>query len=186
MAGSNRMWRLASFCTHEMLSTPPATITGTLSTMMRCAAIAIACRPDEQKRLMDTPVVVTGKPARSAATRATLPPVVPSSAAAPRITSSTSAGSTPARLTACSIECAASVAPYVMLKAPFQLLASPVRAVERMTTSFMVWSWRSSVEGLAGFGELQQQRRRLPRRVVALFGGKALQRAHDVGQSDYV
>ena len=105
------MCRLASFCTQEMLSTPPATITGTWSTMMRCAAIAMVCRPDEQKRLTVTPLVVTGRPARSAATRATLPPVVPSSIAAPRITSSTSAGSIPARLTACSIEWAARVAP---------------------------------------------------------------------------
>ena len=95
------MWRLTSFCTHEMLSTPPATITGTWSTMMRCAAIAIACSPDEQKRLMVTPAVVTGSPARSAATRAMLPPVVPSLRLPPRITSSTSAGSMPARLTAC-------------------------------------------------------------------------------------
>ena len=34
--------------------------------MMRCAAIAMVCRPDEQKRLMVTPAVVTGRPARSA------------------------------------------------------------------------------------------------------------------------
>jgi len=94
-----------------MDSTPPPIITGTLSTMTRCAAIAMACRPDEQKRLMVTPPAVTGRPARNAATRAMLPPVVPSGAALPRITSSTSPGSMPARLTACSIECAASVAP---------------------------------------------------------------------------
>jgi hypothetical protein len=30
------------------------------------------------------------------------------------------------------------VAPWVMLKAPFQLLARPVRAVETMTASIMV------------------------------------------------
>jgi hypothetical protein len=30
------------------------------------------------------------------------------------------------------------VAPWVMLKAPFQLLARPVRAVETMTASVMV------------------------------------------------
>jgi hypothetical protein len=53
-----------------MLSTPPATIAGAPSTMMRCAAIAMACRPDEQKRLTVTPAVVTGSPARSAMPRA--------------------------------------------------------------------------------------------------------------------
>jgi hypothetical protein len=37
-----------SFCTQEIDSTPPATRTGTLSTITRCAAIAIVCRPDEQ------------------------------------------------------------------------------------------------------------------------------------------
>ena len=44
------MWRFASFCTQEIDSTPPATSTGTRSTSTRCAAMAIACRPDEQKR----------------------------------------------------------------------------------------------------------------------------------------
>jgi hypothetical protein len=105
------MWRLTSFCTQEIDSSPPATITGTLSTMTRWAAIAIACNPDEQKRLIVTPAVVTGSPARSAAARAMLPPVVPSDSEPPRMTSSTSSGSTPARRTACSIACAPSVAP---------------------------------------------------------------------------
>ena len=37
-------------CTSETDSRPPAIITGTLSTSTRWAAIAMACRPDEQKR----------------------------------------------------------------------------------------------------------------------------------------
>src|SRR2546422_3197058 len=61
---------MCSFCTRLMDSRPPATMIGTLSTITRCAAIAIACRPDEQKRLTVVPAVVTGSPARSAAWRA--------------------------------------------------------------------------------------------------------------------
>src|SRR5437870_4863297 len=56
---------MCSFCTRLIDSSPPATMIGTLSTITRCAAIAIACRPDEQKRLTVVPAVVTGSPARS-------------------------------------------------------------------------------------------------------------------------
>ena len=113
--------------------------------MMRCAAVAMVCRPDEQKRLMVMPEVVIGRPARSAIWRAMLEPVAPSGVAQPMITSSTEAGSMPARCTACCTAWPPSVAPCVMLKAPFQLLASGVRAVETMTALVMVRSferWR--------------------------------------------
>ena len=86
------MWVLLSFCTQEMLSSPPATMTCAPSVMTRCAASAIDCRPELQKRLMLKPAVLTGKPARSAMARAMLPPVVPSPKVEPMITSSTSAG----------------------------------------------------------------------------------------------
>jgi hypothetical protein len=69
--------------------------------MMRCAASAIACSPELQKRFTVMPATVTGRPARIAACRAILPPVARSGSAQPRMTSSTSAGSTPARATAC-------------------------------------------------------------------------------------
>ena len=36
------------FCTLEIDSTPPATITGAPSTTIRCAAIEVACKPEEQ------------------------------------------------------------------------------------------------------------------------------------------
>src|SRR2546428_2017226 len=55
-----------SFCTRLTDSSPPATMIGTRSTITRCAAMAIACMPDEQKRLTVTPAVVTGSPARNA------------------------------------------------------------------------------------------------------------------------
>ena len=83
------------------------------------------------------PLTVTGSPARSAIWRAMLAPVAPSGLAQPISTSSTSAGSMPARSTAALTAWPPSVAPWVMLKAPFQLLASGVRAVETMTALLM-------------------------------------------------
>ncbi len=67
-----------SCCTQEMLSTPPATYTSPSPAMTRCAARAMACRPEEQKRLMVMPEVVTGRPAASAIWRAMFRPVAPS------------------------------------------------------------------------------------------------------------
>ena len=43
-------------------SVPPAIITSASPTRMRSAAIATACRPEEQKRLMVTPATVLGRP----------------------------------------------------------------------------------------------------------------------------
>jgi hypothetical protein len=99
--------------------------------------MAIVCSPEEQKRLTVSPAVSTGNPARSAIWRAMFAPVAPSGWAQPMITSSTSAGSMPARDTASFTTWAPSVAPWVMLKAPRQDLHSGVRAVETMTASVM-------------------------------------------------
>ena len=123
------------FSTRLMDSTPPATMIGTLSTMMRCAATAIACRPELQNRLMVVAAVVTGKPARIAARRAMFLPVAPSGLAQPRTTSSTSSGSMPARSTARAMTCPAMTAPWVALKAPRNALPIGVRAVETITAS---------------------------------------------------
>ena len=131
------MCLLASFCTHEIDSTPPATTTSFSPAMTRCAAIAIVCRPLEQKRFTVMPLVVIGRPARSAIWRAMLLPVAPSGVAQPMMTSSTSAASMPARSTAALTAWPPRVAPWVMLKAPFQLLASGVRAVETITALVM-------------------------------------------------
>ena len=51
----------------EMLSTPPATMQSAPSERIELAAIAMVCRPDEQKRFTDTPAVDFGRPASSAA-----------------------------------------------------------------------------------------------------------------------
>jgi hypothetical protein len=121
--------------TSDTDSRPPAIITGTLSTSTRCAAMEMVCRPEEQKRLTVTPETLTGAPARIAETRATLEPVVPSGAAQPRITSSTSPSSTLARSAACLITCAPMSAPWVSLKMPRNALPIGVRAVETITAS---------------------------------------------------
>src|SRR5712692_9473682 len=131
------MCRLASFCTQEMDSTPPATKISPSPAMIRCAAMAIVCSPDEQKRFTVAPATVTGQPARSAIWRAMLPPVAPSGVAQPISTSSTSAGSSLARSIACLTTWPPIVAPWVMFSAPRQDLARPVRAVETTTASFM-------------------------------------------------
>ena len=77
----------------DMDSVPPATITSAPPLMMRSAAIAIACSPEEQKRLMVSAETSTGSPARSEAMRATFIPCSASGMAQPRMTSSISLGS---------------------------------------------------------------------------------------------
>src|SRR6266481_418295 len=104
-------------CSRLMLSRPPATITSASPVMMRCAANAMVCRPDEQKRLTVTPGTVIGRPARIADRRAMFCPVARSGMAQPITTSSTSPGSTPARSAACLTTWPPSTAPWVMLKA---------------------------------------------------------------------
>ena len=47
-------------------------------------ALAIACKPEEQKRFIVAPAVSDEQPAQSAAFRATLWPVAPSGCAVPR------------------------------------------------------------------------------------------------------
>ena len=126
-----------SFWTHEIDSTPPAAKMSPSPLITRCAAMAIVCRPDEQKRLTVIPDVVTGQPARIAICRAMLRPVAPSGLAHPMMTSSISPGSSRARSIAWRSAWPPIVAPCVMLNAPFQLLHSGVRAVETMTASGM-------------------------------------------------
>src|SRR4051812_40942744 len=180
------MWWFISCCTHEMLSTPPATYTSPSPAITRCAAIAIVCSPEEQKRLIVMPDTVIGRSASSAIWRAMLAPVAPSGLAQPMSTSSTVAGSMPARCTACLTAWPPSVAPWVMLKAPFQLLVSGVRAVETITALVMFVA-PESVECLAFGGQLREQRRRLPElRVVARVLREPLHRLDDVEQAHLV
>src|SRR5439155_212345 len=103
--------------------------------MMRCAASAMVCSPDEQKRFTVMPGTVCGSPARTAIWRAMFQPVAPSGLAQPMMTSSTSSGSTFARSSAAWTTWPPILAPWVLLSAPRQLLQSGVRAGETMTAS---------------------------------------------------
>src|SRR5207245_3242705 len=57
-----------------MDSVPPATITSAPPDMIRSAAVAIACKPEEQNRLIVMAEASIGTPARRDAVRATLIP----------------------------------------------------------------------------------------------------------------
>src|SRR5687767_4276602 len=120
----------------------------------RCAASATVCRPEEQKRFTVMPETVTGSPARIAIWRAMLPPVAPSGVAQPMITSSTSCGSTFARLSAACTTWPPILAPWVWLRAPRQLLHSGVLAVATMTAS--------AIECSPFLGEFDEQGRGFP------------------------
>src|SRR5438876_1116234 len=74
----------------DMDSVPPATITSAPPPRIRSAASAIACNPEEQKRLMVIAEHSTGNPARSDAILATFIPCSASGMAQPRMTSSIS------------------------------------------------------------------------------------------------
>ena len=63
--------------------------------MIRSAAIAIVCDPEEQKRLTVTAGTESGSPARNDAIRATFVPDSASGIAQPRMTSSIASGATP-------------------------------------------------------------------------------------------
>src|SRR5262245_19408111 len=107
--------------------------------MIRSDAAAMVCRPDEQKRFTVWPGTLSGRPARSAARRATFSPCGPSGTAQPRITSSTSAGSRPlVRLTASAIAAAAMSSGLVARSVPFGALPTAVRAPATITASFIV------------------------------------------------
>jgi hypothetical protein len=74
-------------------STPPATKVAPSPALMAWAALATACRPEPQSRLIVCPGTSTGRPASRAAIRATLRLSSPAWLAQPRITSSIAAGS---------------------------------------------------------------------------------------------
>ena len=99
------------FWTKDIDSTPPATITDAPSAIMFCAAIAIACKPDEQCLLTVSPETFVDSPALKAACLAILFPVVPCGLPQPITTSSTSLVSMPLLLIACWIAWPANEAP---------------------------------------------------------------------------
>src|SRR3984893_18048052 len=106
--------------------------------MMRSAANAIACRPDEQNRLIVTAEASTGMPARKLAMRATFNPCSASGIAHPRITSSISRGSMPgARRSASAITAAPRSSGRVPRSVPLGALPTAVRTADTITASFI-------------------------------------------------
>src|SRR5579864_1610923 len=117
-------------------SVPPATAASPCPAMMRWAAIAMDCSPDEQKRLMVIAEDSTGKPARSDEIRATFIPCSASGMAQPRTTSSTSFGSRPpARAMASLITTAPRSSGRVVRSAPLDALPTAVRTALTITAS---------------------------------------------------
>jgi hypothetical protein len=117
-------------------STPPARTMSCWPSATEPAAMAIACRPLEQNRLMVTAEVSTGSPPSSAARRATLRPCSPSGMAQPSTTSSTMSGlmagtrSSSARMTL-----PASSSGRVARRAPLCARPTADRTASTMTTS---------------------------------------------------
>src|SRR5436305_7297143 len=124
-----------------MVSVPPATMQSAQPAMMRSAAKAMACSPDEQKRLIVTAEVSFGSPASHPAWRATFIPCSASGVAQPSTRSSTRDGSRPdARSSAALIAVAAMSSGRVSFKVPRGALPTAVRAAETITASFIASS----------------------------------------------
>src|SRR5215472_13168287 len=105
---------------------------------IRSAAIAIACSPEEQKRLMVTPGTASGSPERSAAIRAMFIPDSPSGLAQPSITSSTSSATTAGCFSSSRrITVAAKSSGRVVRSAPLGAFPIAVRRQSTITASFM-------------------------------------------------
>src|SRR6267142_1286492 len=119
-----------------MDSVPPATMISAPPTMMRSAPRAMACNPEEQKRLMVMAEHSTRSPARSDAMRATFMPCSASGVAHPMITSSIWPLSTcGTRSSAPLMTVAAMSSGRVARKAPLPDLPTAVRTELTMTTS---------------------------------------------------
>src|ERR1700691_6164015 len=121
-----------------MDSAPPAMATSPCPAMIRSAAIAMDCKPDEQNRLTVIAETLTGNPARSEAIRARFIPCSASGVAQPMMTSSMSSGLTPfARASASLITSAARSSGRVARSVPFGALPTAVRTELTSTASRM-------------------------------------------------
>src|SRR4029453_11461435 len=167
-------------------STPPPITTSTPSLRMWLAASAMAFSPEEQTRLMVTPATLTGRPARTAATRAMLWPWAPCGWPQPRMTSSTSFFSSWGALPSTSLQpCAARSDGSVMLNEPRCDLASGVRELATTTASLMVDPLLGRVpQILRPFGAAGNPRhRQAPAGRARGFGAGALDLLDALGRS---
>src|SRR5947208_1588805 len=98
--------------------------------------MAMDCKPEAQKRLTVVPGTEVGRPATIADTRAMLWPCTPCGCPQPRITSSTSAGSSCGVFRRTSrMQCAARSSGRVRLNDPRNDFASGVRELATITAS---------------------------------------------------
>ncbi len=160
-----------------MDSAPPAMATSPCPAMIRSAAIAMDCKPDEQNRLTVIAETLTGNPARSEAIRARFIPCSASGVAQPMITSSMSSGLTPfARASASLITSAARSSGRVARSVPFGALPTAVRTELTSTASRMAhlrgdagsivtscsigchWTKKSNRTGISSRTKKQRQR----------------------------
>ncbi|MNI69533.1 hypothetical protein D3C73_1252850 [compost metagenome] len=107
--------------------------------MICLAAVAMAINPEAHWRSSVWLLTDSGRPLASTLMRPRFQPAVPEGIPVPITRSSISAVSMPARSTAARMAKEAMVGDVVLLKAPRNALAIGVRAVERITASFM---WR--------------------------------------------
>ena len=120
--------------TRDMLSTPPPTTSVWAPDITPMAAKLMAWRPEPQKRLTVVPVTSWGQPAASTALREMLAPCSPAWETQPAMTSSTSAGFTPARSTSRLSVWASSSWGWTLERAPLPALPRPrgVRTASRI------------------------------------------------------
>src|SRR5205809_1238047 len=133
-----------------MLSPPPSTNTAPARVLMARAAALIAARPDEQRRLKVRPATETGNPAGRGAIRATFRLSCPAWFAQPRYTSSTKAGSTPARRTTSPTTSAPRSSGRTSLSAPW-CRPIGVRTAPTITAS-VILEFPQSPHRTGGFG----------------------------------
>src|SRR5713101_3028138 len=138
----------------------------------------MACKPDEQNRLMVVPATEVGSPASIAAIRAMLWPCGPCGCAQPSATSSISLGSSFGVLCNTSLmQCAASSSGRAILNEPRKDLVSAVRELATTTASLIstpLLRSRTLVlaevgEGFPFFGQTLQQWCGLPEFAVLLM-----------------
>src|SRR3954463_15632035 len=117
-------------------STPPATTTSACPLTTAAAAKATACCEEPHCRSMVVPGTDSGQPAASAASRPTLPACSPTWLTQPQKTSSTTAGSRPARSTSAPSTCADRSTAWTPDRAPPRL-PTGVRTAAQITASRM-------------------------------------------------
>src|SRR6267142_2830155 len=167
-----------------MFSTPPATNASPSPALIACAALAIACSPEPQRRLTVCPGTSTGKPASSAAIRATLRLSSPAWFVQPRITSSRRAGSKETRSTAPRTAMAARSSARTSARAPPARptgvrTAETIRAsrIQEHVSSRGRGRWRSQLprQVVLGVGSWRLRVDRLPAELDGQVRGRPVQ-----------